>query len=244
MLAVGPLALPARAVLVPVTFQDGPVAHPSASLSPATGLGAGQEATFVAEGLQPNASYLVTQCRLQGTGGCDVLAEGSVTADGEGRVSAPVKVWASIYRYDGRVDCTTEPCAVALTTAGGEVVVRTTLGFASDVVAPIPSLQVDPAGPYVDGHQVTVRGSGFRPGHDVAGEIGQCPADKDTATQERCSYDLAAAIVDASGRFTTTIRLNESLIFTGSCRGAPGCVLGWVIPQGTTLAKVPLTFAP
>jgi len=248
VLAVGPLALPARAVLVPLTFQDVPVAQPAVSLIPATGLRAGQQATLIVKGLRPLATYKVTQCRLEGEGGCDVLSEGSVTADGEGRVSSTVAAWASIYRYDGRVDCTAEPCAVTLTTAGGEAVVGTPLQFAPDVVAPVPSLTIDPTGPYRRDQLVTVRGSGFRPGHDMVGEIGQCPADKDTATEERCTYDLytsvGSVVVDANGRFTTTVRLTETLVFTGSCRGAPGCVLGWVIPHGTTLAKVPLTFAP
>jgi hypothetical protein len=246
VLAVGPLTIPVRAALVAVTFQDVPLATPTASISPSTGLRDGQEAIFTAEGLRPDTTYAVTQCQAQGERGCDVLDFGSATTDPAGRVTIPVSVWASIYRYNGRVDCTAEPCAVTLTMEG-LAVVSTPVAFAEGVVAPVPSLRIEPTGPYRDGQHVTVRGSGFRPGHSLLGEIGQCPADKDTATEERCGYDLwtsvADVVPDADGRFTTTVRLVEQLAFTGTCRGEPGCVLGWVIPHGTTLAKVRLTFS-
>ncbi len=117
--------------------------------------------------------------------------------------------------------------------------------FADGVAAPEPELILEPAGPYSDGQEITVRGHGFRPGLDLTGQLGQCPADKDTAVEDRCSRgELAPAVVAEDGTFSTTFRLSQSLMFTGSCVTGPGCHLGWVIPHGTTLAKVPLTFTP
>ena len=102
---------------------------------------------------------------------------------------------------------------------------------------------IDPAGPYTDKQEVTVTGTGFRPGMEVGGEIGQCPSDKDTSLEERCSYwDIGSHVVDDRGTFTMVVRLQESLLFTGSCKEGAGCHLGWVIPHGPTVAKVPLTF--
>jgi hypothetical protein len=90
---------------------------------------------------------------------------------------------------------------------------------------------------------VTVTGTGFRPGIDVGGSIGQCPNDKDTATEERCVYSvIGSTIVADDGTFTMQVTLQESLMFTGSCKEGAGCHVGWVIAHGPTLAKVPLTF--
>jgi hypothetical protein len=38
------------------------------------------------------------------------------------------------------------------------------------------------------------------------------------------------------------VTLQESLLVTGSCTDDTGCHLGWVIPHGPTIAKLPLTF--
>jgi hypothetical protein len=247
VLAVGPVAIPVQAVLVPVRFAAVAMSTPSATLDPSTGLRAGQEVTLTAEGLTPNESFSVTECLVGRAGECDVISTTWATADADGRVATPVRVWAAIYRYEGRVDCSVEACSVALTDTGGAVVVDVPFSFAEDVVAPTPRLQIQPDGPYLDRQTVTVTGTGFRPGLDLLGHLGQCPADKDTATEERCGYDIyttGGAVVGADGTFTATARLYESLVFTGTCRGAPGCVLGWVIPHGTTLAKVPLDFGP
>lgn len=244
VLAVGPYELPPRVVLVPVSFADEPLPEATLSLSPAGDLQDGQEVTVTADGLRPNNAVTLSLCVAVPAEDCEVLESSTVTArtDSQGVASAVVTVRAAIYPYYGPVDCTQVDCAVAVRTPSYARLASASIRFADDVVAPTPTLVLDPPGPYVDDQEITVRGSGFPPGVNMGRNLGQCPADKDTAVEERCSYAFTEALVADDGTFTMTRRLSDALAFTGSCVTGPGCVLGWVILHGTTVAKVPLEF--
>jgi hypothetical protein len=217
-------------------------------VSPADGLTNDHEITVTAEGLRPNAVARVMQCRTEpfvhdeGTSElCDASSE--VTTDEAGRLTHRFSVWATLYTWQGLVDCTVEDCAVAVSTDPVRTDAKTPIRFAPGTPVPTPRLSIDPEGPYADGQVVTVTGTGFRPGMDLGMQIAQCPNDKDTRVEERCGYPMQGpAIADDQGRFTVRVRLSSSLAFTGSCVDGPGCHLGWVITHGPTLAKVPLTF--
>lgn len=116
------------------------------------------------------------------------------------------------------------------------------IGFADDVAAPTPVLALDPPGPYADGQEVTIRGTGFPAGRDLAGDIGLCPADRDTRSEERCTYDLDPVTVGPDGTFTTSRSVHASH-GAGACADT-GCVIGWVIPKGATVARVPIEVTP
>jgi hypothetical protein len=149
-------------------------------------------------------------------------------------------VRAAIYGYGGRLDCTNVDCTIAVSDAHGRTLAQAAIPFADDVRPPVPELRLDPPGPYVDGQQVTLHGTGFPPGLVVTDAIGQCPADLDPAVEERCGYVTAggpAVVVADDGTFAATFPLHA-----GSCPTPPGCVLAWVIPHGPMGASVPLPF--
>jgi hypothetical protein len=116
------------------------------------------------------------------------------------------------------------------------------LSFAAAAVVEQPRLTLDPVGPYVDGQEVEVRGSGFVPGTTVGGRLGQCPAGLDTRKEERCTYGTGfGTVVSEEGTFVVSLTVRDAS-FTGSCREGPGCMVAWVINHGPTVAEVPLTF--
>lgn len=191
VLAVGPYLLPPRAVLIPLAFQDVPAASPTGSISPAVDLQDGQEVTLTAEGLRPNATFNLQLCEAAPRRNCSGLDGSTAITDGAGALSTTVTVHVAIYGDDGLTDCGTAACNVVLSSLHGEPAVEVPMRFADGVIAPVPRLTIDPPGPYTDGQVVEVRGSGFPPGYDLSGNLGQCPADKDTAVEERCGYALA-----------------------------------------------------
>jgi hypothetical protein len=244
VLAVGPYAAPARAVLVPLTFIDEPALVPEASITPSAELTDLQQVTLVARGLQPNGAFVVRLCAVAPSDQCDEIEWPSVRSDEAGSLTATVTVRTSIYGYQGPIDCVASSCAVVVSD-GDARVAEVPFRFAPGVKATVAELRLDPPGPHTDGQMVTVHGTGFPPGFDLGGHLGQCPADKDTAVEERCGYAvITPIIVDPDGTFTVTLPLSDSLIFTGSCMTGPGCVLAWVLNHGPIAASVPLGFSP
>jgi hypothetical protein len=248
VLAIGSYERPVGAVVVPVSFRDGELPEPAATLDHDQDLAEGQEVTLTARDLGPNRAFSIQVCQASPGERCDEIGEwSSATSDGSGALEAVVAVHAALYGWQGRVDCTSELCAVVVTADAGRRVVEVPVTFAANVVAPVPELRLDPPGPYTDGQEVTVHGSGFRSGLDLGGQLGQCPAHLDTAVAERCGYPsplMGSLLVGEDGTVTATLTLAQSLAFTGSCVGEPGCVLAWVIPHGPIGARALLEFAP
>ncbi|HXH58209.1 neocarzinostatin apoprotein domain-containing protein [Iamia sp.] len=243
VLAVGPFALPPRAVLVPLTFADvGPPVAPSITASPRTGLAEGEAVTVRAEGLRPNGAFVIEVC-APGESACDQIGPSArASSDADGALVATVTVRSAVYSPDGRTDCTTSPCAITIRDERFQVQAAVPISFAPGVEAPVPELVIDPAGPYVPDQQVTVRGTGFPAGAVV--RLGQCPADLDTAAEERCVYPavLYAIVVAADGTFTATTDLSLGTAL-GPCGPDRPCHLGWVLNHGPTVATAPLPTA-
>lgn len=245
VLAIGPYELPARAVLVPIVFRDEPRRTPVVELTPSSGLIDGQDVSLTAADLRPNTQLGIRLCQSEDFI-CDELHYPSATTDDRGSLRTTVTVRTAIYGYGGRVNCAATPCAVVIADADGERIAQTPFAFAPGAVAPVPQLRIEPPGPHVDRQIVTVHGTGFPPGFDLASHLGICPADKDTAQEERCGYPSAIepVIVDDAGNFTTSLQLYDTLTFTGSCAAAPGCLLAWVLVKGPIAASVSLEFIP
>lgn len=245
VLAIGPWELPARAVLVSIVFLDEPRRTPVVELTPSSGLTDGQDVSLTAANLRPNTQLGIRLCQSEDFT-CDELHYPSATTDDKGSLTTTVTVRTAIYGYGGRVNCAATPCAVVITDDDGERVEQTPISFAPGAEAPVPQLRIEPPGRYVDRQVVTVGGTGFPPGFDMASHLGICPADKDTAQEERCGYPTATepVIVDDAGNFTTSLQLYDTLTFTGSCTTAPGCLLAWVLVNGPIAASVPLEFIP
>jgi len=242
VLAIGPYDLPPRAVLVPLRFDPAPPPSPSGTLDPSTDLQHGQTIAVTARALRPNATFDIQLCDSGPHPNCDAFAGGAATTNRTGELTTTTTARAAIYGQRGRTDCVQDQCAVVITRQS-EPLLRLPLTFAPGVLASVATLSIDEPPPYTNRQEVTVRGFGFPPGFDLNGHLGQCPADKDTAVEERCGYELdESVVVDANGEFVTTVRLFDSLTFTGTCVTGAGCILAWVIVHGPIAASVPLSF--
>jgi len=240
-----PIVAAAIAVLVPLTFVDEPAPVPEVSITPSDGLTDRQQVTLMAEGMQPNGAFFIRLCEAAPGNRCDEPQWPPVRADEAGSLTADVTVLTGVYGQLGRIDCVASSCAVVLGTDEVTRVAEVPFRFAPGVTASVPELRLDPPGPYTDGQTVTVHGTGFPPGLDLGGHLGLCPADKDTAVEERCNYPVITPItVGADGTFTVTMPLSDELTFAGPCATGPGCVLAWVIDHGPIAASVPLDFSP
>jgi LPXTG-motif cell wall-anchored protein len=103
------------------------------------------------------------------------------------------------------------------------------LGFDPTAVAPPPTLSTTPAGPYTDGQQVTVHGSGFTPNAPLG--LAECRSgvepDGHTCDSRDGGLDHLFS-ADADGNFSRTITLHTQVQSTDStidCAAAGSCVL-------------------
>jgi hypothetical protein len=240
VLAVGPVALPARAVLVDLEFVDGPASTVDADVAPAAGLRDGQSVEITATGLRPNGAFTIRVCGRSPDLACDGYRSTTLRSIATGSLSGTIEVHAALYGEHGRADCVPNTCEIQVLDANGALA-RVPIEFDPAVVTAFATLTLDPPGPYADQQDITVRGHSFPPGIDLSSDIGQCPADKDTAVEERCGYGITpekAVFVNDNGTFTMTFR-----VFRGTCATGAGCVVAWVISHGSIAARTePLTF--
>jgi hypothetical protein len=253
VVAVGTIAPTVKGVAVPVTFLPGTAPAPGSgelSVGTTTGLEDGQIVTVSGRYLKAERRYSILQCAVASTDPtvCASDAESTaweVVASSSGTFSTIFGVDSSVWSgWDGVVDCRIRECRLQLfDEVGAEVTTSTRLSFGAGAAVDEPRLVLDPVGPYSDGQEVEVRGSGFRPGTTVGGKLGQCPAGLDTRREERCGYGAGFGdVVSDEGTFVVRMTVRDALIFTGSCREGPGCMVAWVINHGPTVAEVPLTF--
>jgi hypothetical protein len=226
-------APPVRGVVVPVSFASSAGrSEPAVRVSPGSDLTDGALVTVTASGLRPNRTYGISQCVAGEL--CNQPA--SATTDSSGTLTSVLPAQTSILSVSsGVVDCTAVSCVVTVHLNGVDPIESAPLSFAPGVHPTAPSLKITPAGPYRDRQIVTVEGVGFPAGENVGSHLGRCPAELDTRTEERCTYDLGEDVVAPDGTFRTTYDLR-------ACYGGAGCVLGWVITNGPTVASVPLEF--
>jgi hypothetical protein len=245
VLAVG-TAPPLRGVLVPLDFVAGTRASaaPSVSIAPVSGLRAGATVVITASDLPANRTFDVLQCAsgADRSSDCQLVGITSITADASGALGGEVTIDDVLFTIGGLVDCTQGECVILIDDFDGTAIAVGPLQFEPGVEPLLPSMTIEPAGPYRDGQIVTVNGVGFPPGEDVGTHLGRCPAWLDTRVEERCAYSLGGPTVEADGTFSASITLNSGLL-VGSCLDEPGCVLAWVIPNGPTVAEVPLPFS-
>ena len=214
----------------------------------------GQVVTVLGRGFPPGEQVGIVMCTseagVQGVAACDLGVDGNfdhVTyayADGNGTVVADMAVRQFVTTpFTGPVDCISaaERCIVAIGAvsdydrSGG-----TTIGFAGQPPFPVPSLVVEPPGPYQPGQTVSVRASSMVPGRDA--QIQQCRGDRCTA--------LFRGVVAADGTFGADVAVQT--VFQDRdgldvvCEG--GCVLrvGGIGLEGASAAPepadVPLAF--
>ena len=241
VIAVGTSAAPARGVAVPIVFRDESLPAPTIGVSPARDLQDGDPVAVHVTGLQPAKTYLLTLC-LTGGPRCDEVTYPSAKASASGTIDTSITARAAIYSWQGRGDCATSGCSIEIRDELGIEIIEATVRFAPGVVAPVPRLRLEPAGPYRDGQTVTVVGTGFPTGFDIARWLGTCPADAAPETEAPCTYqDINRHVfIDRSGRFTTTFRAYRA----GPCSSVAGCVFSWILNHGPAGASVPLEVVP
>jgi LPXTG-motif cell wall-anchored protein len=121
------------------------------------------------------------------------------------------------------------------------------LGFNPTAVAPPPVLTITPVGPFTDGQQVEVHGSGFSPDADLG--MSECLADGvlDGSRCDSSLYDVFSS--DGNGEFTRTVTLHTKFAAPKGdvdCTTAPnGCVLFAANRQdfGDERTSIPIPFA-
>ncbi len=255
----------------PVSFDPTvPVVPPTVTVTPQFGLADRTLVSVHGTGFTPGDQVLISQCDVDAVSygpGCSPGASSVyLSADPSGAVDASLRVRRDLSYYDdsrGGPPIVTANCSDAV----GECVIRAEsysdplasvdvpLGFDPSTVAPPPVITTTPAGPWADGQQVVVHGSGFTPNarlglagciagvdptgrtcdatsHDSGSGTGAgvtAAADVGVTTTERPGglYDEFHA--DGNGEFARTITIHrqfETTEATVDCTTEPsGCVL-------------------
>jgi hypothetical protein len=227
----------------PIDFDASvPIVVPTVSVSPQFGLADRALVHVHSSGFAPGEQVIVSQCDSDAPtfgGSCSDGPLTILTADADGVVDTTMRVHRILTYYGGIVIIAdTANCAEAV----GECVMRVQsiedplavkdvpLGFDPTAVAPPPTLTTSPAGPYTDGEQVVVHGSGFTPGGTLG--LAQCEADLEPNghtcdSQPGGLFDAFTA--DQNGEFTRTVTIHaqvQSTDATIDCAGdTAGCVL-------------------
>src|SRR4051794_23283329 len=226
----------------PIDFDPSvPVKVPAVTVSPRLGLPDRGLVDVHATGLAPGEQVVVSECADDAPNfgfGCTNGLVNFLTADANGVVDTSVRVHRVITYSPGIVVISdTENCAAAVDACVLRVqsvdellaVTDVPLGFDPTAVAPGPVLATTPGGPYTDGQQVEVHGSGFTP-HATLG-VAQCQSgvepDGHTCDSNPGLFDEFAA--DGNGEFTRTVTMHthvDSTDATIDCGATgPGCVL-------------------
>jgi Neocarzinostatin family len=231
--------------LVPIDFDPlAPIVTPTVTVTPQFDLADRAFVSVHAEGFAPGDEVVISQCDADASSygpGCSTDgASRFVLADASGTVDVTMRVRRNLTYYDltSPSPIQTANCSDAV----GECVIRAEsysdplgtvdvpLGFDPTAVAPPPVLTVTPAGPWTDGQQVVVHGSGFTSGARIG--MGECIADVEPNghtcdSQPGGLFD--AFFADDNGEFTRTITIHaqfQSVDAVVDCPSEPnGCVL-------------------
>jgi hypothetical protein len=239
-----------------------PIPSPDTSVSPQTGIADRALVHVHSAGFQPGELVALSECAAGSSPYTQCLdaRTGPLHADASGVVDTDVRVHRQITSLPnfvlsaafapGPVDCASAfgACVLRVQAADDQIVLSDTpLGFDPNAVAPPPAVAVDPGGPYADGQQVTVHGTGFTP-HASLG-VAQCAAGVDPGPTT-CDEDdwgiLSFVPVDGDGTFTQSLALHatmETSDHTVDCRAPGSCVL--LVNRGLDAAErvtLPLTF--
>jgi acetyl esterase/lipase len=237
----------------PLSFRpDGPLEPPpTMTVTPAADLVDGTVVRIEAAGFRPQARVDVAQCRapMDSYEDCDLRQTG-LLADADGNLRTDYDVDAVLAVGTGEeVDCRVAgACEMVATRSLFELEERRTaraaLGFRPDgPLRPPPIATVTPDTGLVDGQEIAVTGSGFRPGWLA---VTQCAGTGEAFV--RCSFDWHLIETDGAGRLDTTFRV-RTLLRTDAgfadCRHTT-CSIAVLSSQGVgrVLAEVPLVFDP
>lgn len=243
----------------PVDFDPSvPINEPDVTVSPQFDLPDRALVHVHSSGLVPGDRVIVSQCDSDApavTGSCSSGFPNLLIADANGEVDTTVRVHRTFSYFDGVVIIAdTANCADAV----GACVIRVQsvddplavtdvpLGFDPTAVAPGPVISTTPAGPYTDGEEVVVHGSGFTP--DATLGLAQCQSDVEPDGHTCDSKLFEQFTADGNGEFTRTMTMHtqvDSFDATVDCSATgPGCVLFAANRNdyGAERAVMPITF--
>jgi Neocarzinostatin family len=249
----------------PVDFDPSvPIVLPTVTVTPQFGLADRSFVSVHGNGFTPGDEVVISECDADAASfgpGCSTQGTSAfLIADPSGTVDATLRVHRDLTYYD--FSGSGSPIKTAnCSDAEGECVIRAEsytnplatldvpLGFDPHAVAPPPVITVDPAGPWADGQEVVVHGTGFTP--DAPLGLAECiagvqPSGRTCDSQAGGLYDTFYA--DANGEFTRTITIRgvfQTVDATVDCATEPnGCALLAANRQdfGLERVEVPIVF--
>ena len=201
----------------PIDFDPtAPIATPTVTVAPQFGLADRALVAVHGEGYAPGDEVIVAQCEAGAAifgPGCASRGYVTTRADPSGAIDVDVRVHRDLTYPDGggpvlagAVNCSDAVGACIVRAESSDEPLVTTdvpLGFDPTAVAPGPVITTTPTGPFGNGQQVVVHGSGFTPGAPLG--LGECLAGVDP-TGHTCDsrpgglFDVFFA--DANGEFS------------------------------------------
>jgi hypothetical protein len=213
----GVILLVAVALAVPLVWATPAFAQRSLTVTPSTGLVELDTVTIEGAGFNPSVEVGFCQVADDGTFSHDQRDCGTpfglATTSPAGDFSAQHTVRRFIRDAipERTVDCAVESCAIAAaeTSDIAGTLVLTPIAFAPAPPPPATrgSISVTPENP-IDGQQVTVAGTGFRPNAKI--EILQCGVDPQS-TPADCGSNYTTAVADAAGAFSGSFVVQQSV---------------------------------
>lgn len=235
---------------------------PDATVTPQFGLADRAVVGVHGGGFEPGERVRVSQCPAGAPlgGSCDASFGPLhfLVADANGEIQTSLRVHRELTTNDGGVIIFgTTGCAGSV----GACVIRVQsvddplvhtdlpLGFDPTAVAPPPVLTANPAGPFTDGQQVEVHGSGYTP--DAVLGLAECRAGVEPGggTCDSGPDGLFSEFrADSDGTFTRTVTIHTEVQGTDGpidCSASGSCVLFAAnrTDYGVERAEVPIAFA-
>lgn len=199
----------------------------------------------------PASSVLVRQCVVSGQrldlGDCTSGTPVTVPDAGGGQ-GQEVTTSVTVAKMVGANDCSQVMCAITTATDGATpdpaAVTKTTIAFAT----PSMTITSGPVPVAAVAHQVTVRGTGFRPGLTV--RLTECESAPNTNCRSTLGSGYAEPTTDSAGSFTATINVDATWAAgatTVKCWEITTCTLATSSKaagaDATQQAAAPLVFA-
>ncbi|MGC8499176.1 MAG: neocarzinostatin apoprotein domain-containing protein [Acidimicrobiales bacterium] len=222
----------------------------SMTVTPSTGLAAGQVVQVTASGLPTSAEVAIVECTATATtsAGCNTTSAVLVATDATGAIpTTPFTVTAGAVG-NGTCDTTTSDltCVLAIGSLTGTTLAYAPITFAAPAAATsAPSLTVTPATGLTNGEKVTITGSGFTPSDSLYAT--ECLATATSAAD--CNVSTATPItVNTDGTLpSTTFTVVTGTVGGATCgtsaADAASCVIMVANSSEGDRAAAPIAFA-
>lgn len=234
----------------------GPLAAPSITVTPSTGLVSGQVVTVTGSGFTPSVQMILSDCVTETTlGYCGGPPPDSVFTDPSGNFTYQFKVARGTFDETVYppvlVDCARAPGACSVFAYVGVSAERASAPISFDASVPPPSavVTVTPSRALNDEQTLQVSGSGFTPSSGVF--VGQCapgfPAD---FLGSPCAFPGGSLPIDPQGNLLVSLRVTRLIQLPShnfvDCSAAAGTCFVRVTSMSEPLQTVdtPLEFAP